>query len=284
MRNTLRARLFPLAACSLLVCAPPAPAAEEDRDQYEGKFVARATERAVRVAKNDRVQWVKELEAAFPNRVGNPVKEEEYGAWFKLVAGNADVWRRADAPKPLAELFDRAIQKLELGPVPSITRDEFMRYARRVLAQGNQGNSDPHEDPDRVFRVLDRDGDGNLGPDELTTKLREERVRADADANGRIDKNEYRDYFQRRVAAAAALASDAKPGDPKAAASGVPGWFADLDADKDGQIALHEWRKAGRAIDAFMKMDLDADGLLTKEEYARFLKMTEAAAPPAPKP
>ena len=55
----------------------------------------------------------------------------------------------------------------------------------------------------------------------------------------------------------------------------MPDWFTALDLDTDGQIALHEWRKASRTIESFMEMDLDHDGLLTRDEYLRFVRMTE---------
>jgi Ca2+-binding EF-hand superfamily protein len=279
------ARLFPVAAC-LLACPAALRAVGTEQDQFEEKAIARSVERAVRAIKSDRVLWVKELEEAFPGKVGNPVKDEEYGAWFRLLAGDADEWRRAGAPsKGLAELYDKVAQRLELGPVPSIKREEFLRYARRVLREGTpRTGDDANEDADRVFRVLDRDGDGTLAAEEWTSKLREDQLKADADANGRIDKNEYRESYQRRVAAAADAA--AKAGDPKAAGAktAAPDWFAGLDADKDGQVALHEWRKAGRPIELFMKMDLDGDGLLTQAEHARYAKLNTPAPTPSAKP
>ncbi|HVL14993.1 MAG TPA: EF-hand domain-containing protein [Gemmata sp.] len=279
---------------ALLTCAAPGPAlAGGEQDQYEEKMLARGVERAMRVAKSDRVLWVKELSEAFPDKVGDPLKEEDYAAWFVLLAGEASEWRRETAPTPrIAELYDRALQRLELGPVPSLKREEFMRYARRSLVQGNPnaGESDQYEDPDRVFRVLDRDGDGKLEPEEMTTKLREEKPRADSDGNGRIDKDEYRAYFRARVVVNTDLAikaaeqrgergPDGKPlSAPTPAPGAAPAWFAGFDTDKDNQISLAEWRKAGRDIAAFMEMDLDGDGLLTKEEHARFTVLKEKAA------
>lgn len=267
--------------CALFVSAAAlrAETPGTDLDQFEDKAVARATERAVKAIKSDRSLWVKELEAAFPNRVGNPTKDDEYAAWFALVAGKNDEWRRADATGGFADLFDKVVQRLELGPVPSIRRDEFQKYARRALVPGQGGGAEANEDADRAFRVLDRDGDGVLSPAELTAKLRDDRLRADADGNGRIDRDEYRAYFSHRATAAAEAASKAAEGGGKSPGrptkTGLPDWFADLDADKDGQIALSEWRKAGRAINLYLEMDLDSDGLLTKEEYQRYARQKE---------
>jgi Ca2+-binding EF-hand superfamily protein len=55
---------------------------------------------------------------------------------------------------------------------------------------------------------------------------------------------------------------------------GLPDWFDSYDADKDGQVALHEWRKAGREISEFQQYDLNGDGLVTADEILRgqFLK------------
>ncbi len=287
MRHAAAARLLPILGC-LVFHQTPLLAAEggpNDPDTYEEKTVARAAERAAKAAKSDRVLWAKELENAFPNRVGNPTKEEEYGAWFSLVAGKGETWRRDDTTNtPFAELFEKVIQKLELGPVPSIRREEFLKYARRSLVPGQAASAELNEEADKVFRVLDCDGDGVLENSEMTTKLREDRLRVDADGNGRIDKDEYRAHFQKRIAAGAdaiiakvdqnARGSDGKP-NAQPAKSGAPMWFADLDADKDGQVALSEWRKGGRAINLFLEMDLDGDGLLTKEEYLRFARLKE---------
>ena len=59
--------------------------------------------------------------------------------------------------------------------------------------------------------------------------------------------------------------------------NGLPQWFVDLDTDRDGQIALHEWRKAGLPIEEFMAMDLNGDGLLPPDEYLRFLWLVQSA-------
>jgi len=283
-------RVFSVAALFLVLILPASHAAEGELDQFEERAIARSTERAMRPGKADRAVWLKELEVTYPNRVTTATTEEEYASWFVLVAGKSDEWRKDSAPNPqIADLFERVVQRLELGPVPSIKRDEFARYARRVLIPANppkDGTPAPEqfEDADKVFRVLDRDGDGVLCKEELTLRLRDEQARADADGNGRIDKDEYRLYFQRRVTVAVETASaknekGSRAADPKAPAAkssvAMPDWFTTLDTDMDGQIALHEWRKAGRSIETFMEMDLDSDGLLTREEYLRFIRKNE---------
>jgi Ca2+-binding EF-hand superfamily protein len=278
-------------ATALLLLPPAQLRAGEEQDQHEEKVLARAAERAFRAEKNDRVLWVREMEAAFPGKAGSPLKEDEYAGWFMLLAGEAGEWKRdAVANTALAGLFDKILQRLELGPVPSIKRDEFMKYVRHRLIPNNPPQNgqapDPHEDADKVFRVLDRNGDSILEAEEMTTKLRDDRLKTDADGNGRIDRDEYRAYFQRRVTAA--VETVARANDPagsragKTSAGGLPDWFAALDVDKDGQIELSEWRKAGKSIDTYLAMDLNGDGLLTKEEYLRYVQMNLKAPPPPP--
>ncbi|MDW8197850.1 MAG: EF-hand domain-containing protein, partial [Gemmataceae bacterium] len=54
---------------------------------------------------------------------------------------------------------------------------------------------------------------------------------------------------------------------------GLPNWFNELDVDKDGQVGLYEWRKAGKDLKEFMEMDLNGDGLVTADEYLRFARL-----------
>jgi EF hand len=52
----------------------------------------------------------------------------------------------------------------------------------------------------------------------------------------------------------------------------LPPWFAQLDEDKDGQVGLYEWKKAGRPLNEFQAIDLNGDGFITVEEALRYTK------------
>jgi hypothetical protein len=258
---------------------------QNDPNKYEERSLSRLVERAVRADRSERARWLKELTKAFPDRVGPGKTEDELGQWFGLLAGGGSEWRRDKAPtKEVAELFDRAVRRLELGPVPSIRREEFLRFARRSLRPGDEREApDPGPEADRVFRVLDRDGDGRLEQTEWTIRLRADR-RVDANRDGRVSPDEYRTCFAGWVTAAVEAASDPKraaPGGP-GSPDGLPGWFAKLDEDEDGQVGLYEWRQAGRPTAEFLQMDLNGDGLLPPAEYLRYARTSDPDGPPPP--
>jgi hypothetical protein len=50
----------------------------------------------------------------------------------------------------------------------------------------------------------------------------------------------------------------------------LPDWFAQYDTDRDGQVALYEWKAAGGPVQEFERMDLNHDGFVTAEELLRF--------------
>jgi EF hand len=158
------------------------------------------------------------------------------------------------------------------------------------------------EQATKLFRRLDQDGDGLISPVEMTDSLREQRGRWDRNHDGFIDLEEYGAYHQahlqsvaERVAAGEIpiklprgltvqdlIPSTAEPRRPEVEERrsvaragklprGLPDWFAKLDTDGDGQVGLYEWRKAGRPVDEFARMDLDGDFLLTPEELLSFL-------------
>ncbi|MCX8138955.1 MAG: EF-hand domain-containing protein [Thermogemmata sp.] len=281
-RGSCSAVLLLLGAEALLLRA-----AENSREQFEEQAVQRYAERWHKQSTSPRARWYREMQAAFAGKAVNPQKEEDFQQWFELLAGGAEQWRRSQAPTPqLAELFDQVCQRLELGPVPSVNREEFLRYVRRVLwRDGGRAEDLPDMDSeaDRVFRVLDQDADGVLDVTEMTTALRQQRSSTDVDGNGRIDRTEYRRYFLQRVTAVTqSLQAKAGAGSERegkaASAPLVPPWFREWDRDEDGQLALHEWLKAGQPLELFQQMDGDGDHLLTLAEYLRSTRAPNKSA------
>jgi hypothetical protein len=50
----------------------------------------------------------------------------------------------------------------------------------------------------------------------------------------------------------------------------MPDWFVQCDTDRDGQVALYEWKAAGGPVLEFERMDLNHDGFVTAEELLRY--------------
>ncbi len=282
--------------CAALVCTPVY--AGEDQDRSEEQATTRCAHqkagRSVRGNSGERGNTVRDLEAAFPNKLTKtePGKNDKEGeAWFALVAGTGDAWHKSDAVAAgLGPMFERWKQRLELGPVPSIKRDEFLKFSKLIIhnaaaMQNEGGEVNLDNEADKMFRVLDLNSDGELSGSEMSSGLREDK----AHVGGRVTKEDYREYFQRRVEKKAeALATAIKANEALMRdlnleggvdkRTGLPKWFTTLDTDKDKQISLAEWRKGGRAIELFQEMDLDGDGLLTVEEYLRWVKQKNDVA------
>jgi Ca2+-binding EF-hand superfamily protein len=159
---------------------------------------------------------------------------------------------------------------------------------------------------DRLFRRLDRDGDGFLGDNEMMGNLAVEKDRWDGNGDGRMDLAEWREYTkafiarQRRSAThpgdrvrgfgpkpggrgaarpplrGGGLSRPGAEGNAKGTAShaaklpsNLPAWFRDCDTGADGQVALHEWKRKKRTVRDFHKYDLNEDGFITIEEMIR---------------
>lgn len=96
----------------------------------------------------------------------------------------------------------------------------------------------------------------------------------DRDSRDRDSRD--RDYRGRRDS----VPAEAKPAERAVAIrygklpDNLPEWFQELDIDKDGQVALYEWRKGDKPTDEFLKLDLNNDGLITAEEWLRGERIT----------
>lgn len=273
-----------------LVCA--SARADDEQDRYEEQASTRCAhqvvERTMRGEMGEHGQWVRELEGAYPGKLDRKAKDEAAG-WFTLLAGTGEVWKKSDATAAgLSQMYDRVTQRLDLGPVASIKREEFLRFARQITQNAAPGPEPKFNDTaDKVFRVLDANGDGELTGDELSSLLREGKGRADGNGNSRISKDEYRAYFKERVTKKAESLSAVYKANGAlwrglegrgSRRGGLPEWFTTLDTNKDNQVSLFEWRKGGRSSMDFQMMDLNGDGLLTQDEYRRYLKIKELKA------
>lgn len=143
----------------------------------------------------------------------------------------------------------------------------------------------------KIFLKLDLNGDGVLGPEEMSESLRQERARWDTNGNGSIDLDEYWAFYQGRLRSLAEQVASGQielksgkggsngnlvpmnEGNPRPVVyrgdklpAGLPAWFTQFDAEGDGQIGLYEWKKTGRPFAEFDGMDRNGDGFITVPE------------------
>ena len=63
---------------------------------------------------------------------------------------------------------------------------------------------------------------------------------------------------------------------------GLPAAYAEVDADRDNQIGLYEWKKAKRPLAQFTQLDANRDGFLTPRELERATSMPAMIANGSP--
>jgi Ca2+-binding EF-hand superfamily protein len=242
---------------------------------------------------------------------------------FNMMSNGKDVVSRADISNPRFQgMFDRFAEQAGVTN-GQLTREQFVAAMQARMGQrGGQGGQQPQGNQpgapadannanswvERSFRRLDQNGDGLLNYDELAgdETLRAERDRWDTNKDGFIDLTEYKAYAEARtqqrqterggisLEGVPMVLEEAPPAEeeekkPVVYRAGklpkeLPGWFAQLDTDNDGQIGLYEWRAGGRSIEEFQQIDRNGDGFLTIEEVMRHNrngKQSIAGGPPA---
>jgi len=288
-----------LAACGLvaLACAGIALTQEKTKDKPQSEEdgrLDRIIERWIEANETERDRVFREVA-----RAGGDKSGDDFEQWFTRLGGDDDGWDRTRIQrKSVGEIFDRIAYQFEVrGPI--LKRDQFVHYAKLYWRKDKSRRwRDPPAfetwtEADKLFKHLDRDRNGYLSQAEMSPVLRADLKRWDRNGDGYISVDEYRAYFPQRLdrvfrawqqksekplpTLEIAVPQDEQPMVLRAAKlpTGLPAWFDQIDSDRDGQIALFEWRRAGWPVDEFEKLDLNNDGFLEPLEILRLVALTE---------
>jgi Ca2+-binding EF-hand superfamily protein len=231
-----------------------------------------------------------------------PDKTADFAGWaaweFKRKDANGDGF--LDPDEMYSSLRDE-LERWDVNKDKKIDYREFTLYlqgrTRERLDQERQKWGGKGEEvaawAEKEFARRDRNEDGYLDKGEMPGSLRDELERWDRNADGKISPEEYRAHLQARVreklqqaeqqlkaaekwVKSAEFEDDDLPPRPVMIRAGnlpkeLPPWFVERDTNRDGQVSLAEWFRAGRRVEEFQEVDSNDDGLLTPEEVLRWM-------------
>ena len=170
--------------------------------------------------------------------------------------------------------INRTLLALALGAL--LTAPPVATGTTTVGATGT-GNANPGKG--NWWADADIDGDGQLSMAEAKAQagLEARFSNVDADADGYVTSDEYRDFFT----------TSASQGEVHAAAHSAVvtrDVWTKLDGNADGKLSASEVSSDTRVSGAFSSMDGNGDGFVTDTEYRAHAKTTEKPATDAQAP
>lgn len=154
--------------------------------------------------------------------------------------------------------------------------------AAAVQAQEEPALQPPPGMAEGFIKQHDTDGDGRISQAEALAPEEARFKDLDADSDGFVTADEFRQSFEARVPAEVREQMQARGlGDPS------EGFIKELDKNGDGKVELAEAVQPG--VEGFKRMDTDGDGFATQPEAEAFFRemweamsrMHQQAEPPA---
>ena len=199
------------------------------------------------------------------------VEESKRAVWTHRDPFEMDM--NKDARLSRQELAQRYARRRLLDGASS----ELVQRARRVgngIERSSRGDNNRREESSwwrrgsryyltaTILGRFDRNKNGRLEPDEASN-IGFDTGAIDVDRNGELSRDELHEYL---------TALQDEIGDLE---DGLPGWFFELDANRDEQVAMSEFTDEWTQdkIDEFTSIDLNQDGLLTASEVLKAKSM-----------
>ena len=211
--------------------------------------------------------------------------ENRQAALFGRLDTNKDgVVTSDEVSEDRKSFFERLLRTGDKDKDGKLSREEFAaanQEERPRQPAGDQpnlrrpGDGAPSPDPERLFRFMDKNGDGKIGPDEINEERRDQfkqgLSRGDKDGDGALSLDEFKAGAEGLARLLGRPGQPGQPGQPGGGAPGFPGppmitnspFFRAIDANGDGKLSGDELAKAG---DALKTLDRNNDGVLTADE------------------
>lgn len=164
------------------------------------------------------------------------------------------------------QLFERLLRTADGNKDGKLSKGEFAAGLTKKAEPQAPGRPEGAEFAQRMFKRLDRNGDGRVTADEVPEERREmlQRMLEHFDKNGdkALSAEEFAEGVSRR---ARQNGRPPRAGNPEPPGPPRGGLFAALDTDHDGKLNAEE---ISVAADVIRKLDKNGDGILTPDELA----------------